>query len=277
MEPGRRIGPVQAAGVFGRGLADGQDQIAARHHGLGEGRRDPPGGGRVQEVQDRDQQHAHGLGQIDEAGQRRIPQERPRIPQVTGQGDDAGVERHEAACVRDHHRVVVHVGDPGPRQHRAGGLMRARAGGQAGADIDELGDILAGHVRDRAGQERPVLPGQLRQPRVRGQQPGRLIPVGGEVRAAPEQVVIDAGDVRLGGVGRRHGLLQLGPQPFQARGGHHPGIRLAVERLGDVGVAAPHRLAPDHEAGEISLERLDVAEHAQLPVHQFALPSDLVG
>jgi hypothetical protein len=57
--------------------------------------------------------------------------------------------------------------------------MRARAGGQAGADVDELGDTLAGHVRDRAGQERPVLPGQLRQARA-----GRQDDPGGPVIAA---------------------------------------------------------------------------------------------
>src|SRR5271165_5303460 len=62
-------------------------------------------------------------------------------------------------------------------------------------------------VPDRPGEEGAVAPGELRELRVRGQQPGRLVAVGREVDRAPEQVIVDARDVRPGRVRRRNRLL----------------------------------------------------------------------
>jgi hypothetical protein len=64
--------------------------------------------------------------------------------------------------VRNDHRVVVDVGDAGARQRGLGHLVRAGAGREAGADVDELADTLSRHVRDRAGEEGAVAPGEFR-------------------------------------------------------------------------------------------------------------------
>jgi len=208
MQPGRRVGAAHAGEAAGRRLADGQDQVAARRHGRGERRGRAAGAGCVQEVQDGHQQHADGLGQVDEAGQDRIGDDRRRVPQVARHRDDPGAARPQAAGVRDDDRVVVDVGDTGARQHGFGRLVRAGAGRQAGADVDELADAATRRVPDRPGEEGAVAPGELRELRVRGQQPGRLVAVGREVDRAPEQVIVDARDVRPGRVRRRNRLLQ---------------------------------------------------------------------
>jgi hypothetical protein len=274
MQPGRRVGAVHAGDLAGRRLADGQHQVAAGRHGRSERRGGTARRGRVQEVQDGRQQDAHRLGQVDEAGQDRIGEDGRRVPQVARHRDDPGAAGPEGAGVRDDHRIVVDVDDPGVGHRGFGRLVRAGAGRQACAHVDELADPLSRRVGDGAGQEGAVVPGQVRQPWVRGQQPGRLVAVGGEVGRAPEQVVVNARDVRLGGVRCRDRLLQPRPQPVQAAGGDHAGVGVLPQGLGHVGEPAPDGLAPDHEAREIGLERFDVGEHAQIPVqHGNRLPA----
>lgn len=68
-------------------------------------------------------------------------------------------------------RVVVDVGDAGAWVRGAGDLVDVAAGGQAGADVEELGYAgLAGEVADSAGQERSVVP---RGPRLAGDRGGQ--------------------------------------------------------------------------------------------------------
>ena len=105
-----------------------------------------------------------------------------------------------AAGVRQHHRVVVDVDDPGLRAGLQGDLVRVAGGGQAGADVDDLPDAgLADQVTDHPAEEGPVP--LHRQLDVRQLGDHRLAdgPVGRVVVLAAEQVVVDprhARDIR---------------------------------------------------------------------------------
>jgi hypothetical protein len=63
--------------------------------------------------------------------------------------------------VSQHQRVVVDVDDPGRRGDGLRHLVDVAGGGQAAADVEELGDArLSGQVPDRAAEECPVLLGR---------------------------------------------------------------------------------------------------------------------
>jgi hypothetical protein len=99
--------------------------------------------------------------------------------------------------VRDHDRVVVHVGDADAGLSFAGDLVDRAGPGKPGPNIDELADPgLGGQVPGDPGQERPVVCRSLSDSRYgRGQAPpGR--PVGGVMVLPAYQPVIDPGRIR---------------------------------------------------------------------------------
>ncbi len=95
----------------------GDDQVAARRHGVSQPGDDP---GRVlgvpDEMQDRDQQHRHRPGQVQQSPHRRVAQDHLRLAQVGQDGQGGGLVGQQRVGMRMDHRVVVDVDDPGVRR-----------------------------------------------------------------------------------------------------------------------------------------------------------------
>src|SRR6202012_881228 len=114
-------------------------------------------------------------------------------------------------------RVVVDVHDPGRRSDALGHLVHVAGGGQAAADVEELGDArLSRQVPDGPAEERPVLPGRD----VRGgrapQDLCRGLTVRREVVVSADEKVVDPRGMRLGAVDLRWHYRS--PSPATSRG-----------------------------------------------------------
>src|SRR5579863_432936 len=197
--PAPRLGYLLSLDVGGH---LGQGQVAARRHrGL------KPADDLVRvigvhdQVHDGDQHDRHRAAEVQRP--RRLAQDPVRLAQVRvdvvdGTGDRAG---QQDACVLQDHRVVVDVHDPGAWRHGLRHLVRVVRRGNAGADVEELGDPgLASQEAHDPGEERPVGPDRLDDPRVRGHDRVPRRAVGGEVVLAAEPVIVHAGAVRHAGV-----------------------------------------------------------------------------
>jgi hypothetical protein len=116
-----------------------------------------------------------------------------RIAQVAADRERPFVVGQQGDGVRDHHRVVVQVDHPDVRVEPLAYLMDVLHGGQAGADVQQLGHALvADHVADDAGEHLPL---QLRARPGRGHggdNPVALRPVDREVVPPAKQVVVHA-------------------------------------------------------------------------------------
>ena len=80
------------------------------------------------------------------------PEQRLGLGQVAFEETDAG--RDEGVPVPDDGRVAVHVDHPGVRVAAAGGLVRVRPGGEAGADVEVLVHARVRHVGDGVSEMR---------------------------------------------------------------------------------------------------------------------------
>jgi hypothetical protein len=78
--------------------------------------------------------------------------------------------------------------------------VHAAHGRQAGADVQELADALAGQVADGALQEVPVIPARPLDARQLLHQPVACLPVGGEIVLPAEEIVINPRDIRDRGI-----------------------------------------------------------------------------
>src|ERR1035441_66415 len=95
-------------------------------------------------MQDCEQQYSDRLAEVQRPGGRAekvagVTQVRVKV--VTGALGAAG---EQGASVREHHGVVVHVDDAGPRIGLLGDLVRAAGYRDAGANVQELVDAAAG-------------------------------------------------------------------------------------------------------------------------------------
>ena len=142
-------------------------------------------------MQDGQQQHGHGLAEIERG--RRPGEDRRRVAQV---GADVpapalGPAGEQGPGVDQHERVVVDVGDRALGRHLLRQFVGAARGGQAGTDVQELADAaVTGQVAHRPGQERPVGPCPGHHVRAAA---GHLVadrPVGFVVILAAEPVVV---------------------------------------------------------------------------------------
>jgi hypothetical protein len=206
------------------GTDNGHDEVAARGK-LGEVAGEQVaslGGG--EEVQDAADDQAHRGFSVNTG------EDGVHVTEVAFQHRYGG-DRHE---VVHHHRVVVHVGDAGPRVGRAGDLVRGRRGRQPAADIDELVDVLFGYPGNRAGKESLVLPHDVTDVRDEAAQPVSQLTVGCEVVPSAEQEVIDPGGVGHGRVESWHVVDPNGARRVRS------GYRRA--RRGIVMVGSPDRL-----------------------------------
>jgi fatty-acyl-CoA synthase len=219
-----RVRGAEGLGHLGLPGPDGDDHVAARRDRPGERARHLPRGGGVEEMQHAGQQHANGLGQVDEPGQLRIGEDGGRVAHVTGHDHHALGLPQQRGGVRDHHRIVVHVRHFGIRGGALGDVVGVQHGGQPGADVDELLDTHIRYVRDGPAEELPVLTRHLRRERIDLEHLLRELPVSGEVVLAAEPVVPHPGNARLIRIKRLHARAT---QPHNCRS-------LPVWRLRDV-------------------------------------------
>lgn len=110
----------------------------------------------LQEVQDGDEQQGDGAAEVEQPAHLGGGQDLLGPAQVGG--DDVGVlvPGEDGAAVRDGHGVVVDVDDARLRRGGLGDLVDVAEGGDAGADVEELGDALVDGVPDGAAHECPV-------------------------------------------------------------------------------------------------------------------------
>jgi hypothetical protein len=100
-----------------------------------------------------------------------------------------------------HHRVVVHVDDPGFFCDRLSDLVRIVRDGKAGSNVEKLPDT--GIIREeihRAGEETPVGAHRIGRSWIVAQRYVAGFPVGGEVVLSAQPVVVDPSHVRHRGV-----------------------------------------------------------------------------
>jgi hypothetical protein len=176
-------------------------EMAAGREGVPEPGHDP---GRVlgvgEEVQDRHEQQGDRLAEVDQLPDLGVPQDPVGLAQV-GLDHEGAVAGQQGAAVRHHHRVVVHVHDPGVGGDLLGDLVDVAPGRQAAAEVDELADAgLAGQEADGPAQERPVVLDHLAGDGRDAEELVGHLTVGGEVVLAAQEVVVDAGRVRHAGV-----------------------------------------------------------------------------
>ena len=184
----------------------GDDQVAARGQSVPPHRHDRV---RVvlvaQVVHDRGQQQAYRLAEIQEIPYLRVVDDLHRPPQV--RGDHLGGDRvgQQGLPVHVDHRIVVHIDRVHRRVDLAGDLVHVARRGQAGADIQELGQPrLTDQMADGPPQEGPVGLGDGG--RIRGNPHHRFddLTVGGEIVLAAQEGVVPPGVVgRPGGDARR--------------------------------------------------------------------------
>ena len=191
---GERLRLGRAAGT------DGDDHVAAGCDGPGKGGGHVAGDPGLGKVQDPRQDHACGLGHVDQFRQPGIGQNAPGLAHIARYRDHPWALGQQVAGVQDHDRVVVHVRYPRFRVDAPGDLVRVHRGRQAGTDVDELPDPASRHIADGTHKELPVLPGHLRGDRVDRQHRLRKLAVGREVFHPAQPVVPDSGDVRPGRV-----------------------------------------------------------------------------
>ena len=159
-----------------------------------------PGGLAAAEVRHGGQDDADRLREVDHAVEHWVVQHGGGVPQVRLADREPCPGGQQRPGVTDHHRVVVHVGDPRPRVHRPGGLVHRRTRRQPRAEVNELGDPPLRGQPGHAGHELPVVPDPVPQPGVMLQHPVGNVAIGGVVVLAAQPVVVDPRDVRFGRV-----------------------------------------------------------------------------
>jgi hypothetical protein len=194
----------------------GEGQVAAGGEGVEQPAHDPVGVVLVgDDVEQADHDQRHRPGQVEDLGR--------HLDDGVGQPDVALDERgaaldgahQEGVGVGEHDRVVVDVHDPGFGVDALGHGVDVVAGGDAGADVEELADAdLARQVPHAAAEEGPVGPGvaagAVDAAGVGGEGVLGDLAVDREVVAAPEEVVVDPGRVGDGAVDRHGGTVGAG-------------------------------------------------------------------
>jgi hypothetical protein len=149
-------------------------------------------------VQDREQEQADGAAEVDQPRDDGVGQDVAGVADVgvDDVGPDRVAEQRLAVGVDD--GVVVDVDDADVGVDLVRDLADVARRGQAGPDVDELGDArLADQEADDPAEERAiVLRGQGRLGReLHGA--ARELAVGREVVLAADEVVVDPGDIWL--------------------------------------------------------------------------------
>ena len=165
-------------------------------------------------------------------------------------------------------RVVVHVDDAGLRGDLLGDLVDVGAGGDPGADVEELADPLLGEEADCPHQKRPVGAGGVAHLRGGCQHALGRRPVGGEVVLAAEQVVVGAGGMRDAGVDlrQRPARLRSGVVPCVARVNHgHNLLQHDARRRDDHPGPAPSSWVAARSAQTIANRATTLHRNAPMP------------
>src|SRR5262249_6992863 len=152
-------------------------------------------------VQDRDQEQGNRLAEVEQQLRLGRGEDLVRLAQVGLDDGGVGVVAQDELAVGDGDLIVVDVDDPGPGGDALGGLVAVVLGGDAGAYVEKLPDPgLACQEPDRSAQERPVGLNGGAEIGVQGDDRARGVAVSLKIVVAAQPVVVDAGDVRLGGV-----------------------------------------------------------------------------
>ena len=221
--------------------------------------------GILDQVQHPEQHDRHRLAEVQDG--RRPVQDQPGIAQVglyvVGRALRGAPQ--QGLRVQQDDRVVVDVDHPGIRGFPLGHLVRVVAGGDPGADVQELADAgLGGQVPGRPAEEGAVGAHPEPQARRRGQHALGGLPVGGEVVLAAEPVVVDPGRVRHAGV-QASDAFCLGARPALCLGHDTPllrSVRLAPPPRGSRPRRSHHmppRLRPSLSTGARSIAAAGVS------------------
>jgi len=212
----RRAGPRprRVAGPGVEALALGQDrrrdrlvvgvgerQVAARRQRRAQGRHQPVRLAVVgDEVQQRQQQHAHRAVEVEQAARRGVGEDRRRVAGVGPDGGGAGVVGQQRRAVGHGDRVDVHVEDAGGGVAALGDLVGVPGGGDAAAQVEELVDAPVEQEGDGAAQEGAVGARDERDVGVDGLRAPDGRAIDGGVLEAAEHVVVHPGHARLLGL-----------------------------------------------------------------------------
>jgi hypothetical protein len=144
-------------------------------------------------VEHRDHHERHRLAEVEQLAGLGGVQHGVDVADVGLHDGRVGHRLEQLQRVRDRDRLVVDVHHPAPGIELVRGLVDVADGGNAGAEVEELGDPLLVAEPDRSLQERPVGPADQRRVRVHPEQLLGGGAVGGGVVGAAERVVVDAG------------------------------------------------------------------------------------
>ena len=154
-------------------------------------------------MQDAAHQQADRLVPVQVVPHGRVGQDGRGVAQVAVATKVTSSSASSARAWAQHDRVVVDVDHAGGGLDPLGDLVHVLRGRQARADVQQLPHAgLADQVADHAAEDVTLGPHAHLDG---GQRRDHLVadgPVGGEVVLAAQQVVVDAGDVRFGGVER---------------------------------------------------------------------------
>jgi hypothetical protein len=192
------------------------------------------------EVQDRCQHERYRTGEVEGVQQAGTGEDLAGVTQVSADAGGGALRGagEQGTRVREHDGVVADVDHPGRRGDRLGDLVHVRAGGNAGADAQELLDPrVPGQEGNRAAHKPPVLDHRGPHGRERGGDGVPRLPVSGEIVLAAKPVVIAPGGMRHRRIDRRRPPGVVRPQSL--RSDAHPRFPLpAVHRR------APSRPSP---------------------------------
>jgi hypothetical protein len=158
-------------------------------------------------VDDRVHDQADRLPEVEEATDLLHREQLVRRRDIGEDHGRRGVIREQRLSVQVHARVVVHVHDAGRGVDRLGDLVRVLYRGQAGPEVEELGDALADHVPDGAAKGGAVEARAVAVVAHRLDRRGGHRAIDGEVVLAAEDRVVHPRDARPRGVDLRRNMI----------------------------------------------------------------------
>ncbi len=190
----------------------GERQVAARRQRRAQGRHQPVRLAVVgDEVQQRQQQHAHRAVAVEQAARRGMIEDRRRVAGVGPEGGGIRIVSQQRRAVGHRERVDVHVEDARGGVAALGDLVDVPGGGDAAAQVEELVDAPVEQEGDGAAQEGAIGAGDERDVGVDGLRAPDRRAIDGRVLEAAEHVIVHPGDARLLGLPVAPGRRQYGP------------------------------------------------------------------
>ncbi len=149
----------------------------------------------IVEVQDHGEEHAHGLGPVDDAGYPGVLQNAGGVGKVHLGDADTVRFGQQGARVYGHDRIVVYVADPRIGDDFTRSLVDGRVRGKPGPEVEKLPNALPGGPGDSPADKLPVVAAGLHPIRRECCDLCGEIAVSGEIILPAQKKVVDAGDV----------------------------------------------------------------------------------